>query len=130
MKLIIGGAFQGKLEYAVKLTGCAKEDFLDGAACELQDVFEAKGIYHFQEYIRRCLELEEDCSELAGRLAEQNPDLVIISEELGYGIVPYEPFDRKYRETTGRVCTSLAALSSQVVRVVCGIGMVLKNDKN
>ncbi|MCC8106707.1 MAG: bifunctional adenosylcobinamide kinase/adenosylcobinamide-phosphate guanylyltransferase, partial [Clostridiales bacterium] len=56
----------------------------------------------------------------------KNPDLIIVSTELGYGIVPMEPNDRLWRETVGRVCTSLASKSDEVVRVVCGLGTWLK----
>ena len=38
-----------------------------------------------------------------------------------------EGVERQYREAVGRVCTELAGKSSRVTRVVCGIGMVLKN---
>ena len=31
-------------------------------------------------------------------LFRKNPDLVIVSTELGYGIVPIDAFDRLYRE--------------------------------
>ena len=51
----------------------------------------------------------------------------LVSEEVGYGIVPADAFERQYREAVGRVCTELAGKSSRVTRVVCGIGMVLKN---
>ena len=37
-----------------------------------------------------------------------------------------EAFDRTYRETTGRICTKIAAESQMVIRVVCGMGMVIK----
>ena len=60
-------------------------------------------------------------------LLEKNPNVVLVSEEVGYGIVPADAFERRYRETVGRICTELAAGSSKVTRVVCGIGMVLKN---
>ena len=54
--------------------------------------------------------------------------MVLVSEEVGYGIVPADAFERQYREAVGRVCTELVGKSSKVTRVVCGIGMVLKND--
>ena len=65
---------------------------------------------------------------LAGELLEKNPDICILTNEVGYGVVPMEAFDRKYREAVGRVCTKLAAYSHKVTRVVCGIGTVIKDD--
>ena len=32
---------------------------------------------------------------------QKNPDIVLVSNELGYGVVPIDAFDRNYRETTG-----------------------------
>ena len=66
-------------------------------------------------------------TEAMQELLEKNPNVVLVSEEVGYGIVPADAFERRYRETVGRICTELAAGSSKVTRVVCGIGMVLKN---
>ena len=128
MKMIIGGAYQGKLGYAVKLTGYKKEDFVDGACCGLNEIYQAKGIVNFHEYVRRYLETSEDRSGLAEHLAEKNPELVIVSNELGYGVVPCEPTDRRWREAVGRICTELAKNAAQVIRVVCGIGMILKDE--
>ena len=64
----------------------------------------------------------EDVSQLAQVLLERNPELLIVSNEVGYGVVPVEAFDRKYREAVGRICTRLAAGARRVHRVVCGVG--------
>ena len=50
------------------------------------------------------------------------------ANELGYGVVPIDKFDREYRETTGRVCTRLAKKSKSVVRIICGMECVLKDE--
>lgn len=128
MMLIIGGAYQGKLEYALELTGYKKEEFLDGKTCELETIFQAKGIYGFHEYVKRYLEYSEDLNHLAEELWKRNPELVVITNELGYGVVPCDAADRRWREATGRICTKLAKKARMVTRVVCGIGMVLKNE--
>ena len=62
-----------------------------------------------------------------GEIPEGNPDIVVVSQEVGYGVVPMDAFDRKYREAVGRVCTGLASKSKKVTRVVCGIGTVIKD---
>ena len=66
-------------------------------------------------------------SHLEEELLRVNPDIVLISNELGYGVVPVDAFDRKYREAVGRICTKMAAAAKRVVRVTCGIGTVIKN---
>lgn len=52
-----------------------------------------------------------------------------MTQEIGYGLVPVDAFDRRYRELeAGRICTVLAANSDQVDRVVCGIGVTIKGE--
>ena len=63
MILIVGGAFQGKLDYACRLTGYKKEDFLDGGTCLEEAAFGAKGIRHFHEYIKNRMKGESACRE-------------------------------------------------------------------
>ena len=78
-----------------------REDFTDGTSCAFSDIYHAKVLFHFHEYIRRMLEQEMSVKDLAEQLWMKNPDLVLISNELGYGVVPMDVFDRNYRETTG-----------------------------
>ena len=126
MEMIIGGAYQGKADYA-------KAQFPDvdwkfGGEITEEELLMAAGVLGFQEYIRKALKAGEDLTGLAEKLAQQDPDVILVSEEVGYGIVPADAFERQYREAVGRVCTALAAKSSRVTRVVCGIGTVLKDD--
>ena len=62
-------------------------------------------------------------------LLQKNPEICIVTNELGYGVVPIEPFDREWREKTGRICAELAAKADSGTRVVCGIGILLKGEK-
>ena len=126
MEMIIGGAYQGKAAYA-------KAQFPDvdwkfGGEITEEELLKAAGVLGFQEYIRTALKAGEDLTGLAEKLAQQDPDVILVSEEVGYGIVPADAFERQYREAVGRVCTALAAKSRRVTRVVCGIGTVLKDD--
>ena len=126
MEMIIGGVYQGKTVYA-------KEEYpllnwADGDKVTEEELMRAQGVTDFQKYIRRELEKERDVSELAEQIIQKNPDVILVSQEVGYGVVPVDAFDRKYREAVGRVCTKLAAYSHRVTRVVCGIGTVIKDD--
>ena len=38
MLLIIGGAYQGKLDFALELTKYKEKDFADGASCPLEEI--------------------------------------------------------------------------------------------
>ncbi len=124
MKMIIGGAFQGKSAYARNTY--SDITWIDGENCELQEIFNCQGILHFHIYIKRMLEAGEDVTEFPDKLISKNPDIIIVTDEIGYGVVPMEKDLRIYREQTGRICTKLAAFADQVTRIVCGIPVVIK----
>ena len=124
MRMIIGGAFQGKMEYAQKEYPGIR--WVDGAACSEEELLQCEGVYHFHLYIRKSMEKYEEMRLFADRIIRENPQIVIITDEIGYGLVPIDAFERRYREETGRICTRLAAFSERVDRVVCGIGLPIK----
>lgn len=125
MKMIIGGAFQGKTLLTKKIY--PDIDWVNGADADWEMIASAQGILCFHEFIRKEMKNGNDVSELAERLIQVNPQVLLVSDEVGYGVVPIDAFDRAYREAVGRVCTKLAAYSTQVMRVVCGIGTVIKD---
>lgn len=127
MILIVGGAFQGKKKYAMQTLGLSEEDFTDGSTCKPEEIFAAKAVSHFQEYIRRCMQQGQEVSSLAEELGKRNPDAVILANEMGSGVVPADAFDRAYREAVGRTCCELAKQAKEVHRVICGIGMVIRH---
>ncbi len=129
MKLIIGGAFQGKQAYARNIFPMEEEQIIDGADCGREAIFTAGMVLHFHEYIRRFLEEEAFLQELPEALRKRNPKVVLVINELGCGVVPMDAFDRKYRERAGRVCCALAREAQEVHRVLCGIGTVIKEGK-
>ena len=125
MELIIGGAFQGKRKYGEQhYPGLT---WLPAGEASENQLMQAEGITDLQDYIRRQIEAEKDVSDLGDKLIQNNPEAVITVQEVGYGVVPVDKTDRIYREAVGRICTRLAAHSQRVVRVVCGIGTVIKN---
>lgn len=126
MKLVIGGSFQGKKSYALETFNIEEAVLADGAACERDAVFTAGMLFHFQDYVRRFLAEEEFLQALPKELLRRNPEIILVTNELGYGVVPVDAFDRKYREAHGRLCCALAKEAEQVHRVVCGIGTVIK----
>lgn len=77
--------------------------------------------------VRRWMEDGRETEELTGLLMNRRKGLVVlISDEIGYGLVPVDAFERKYREAHGRLMTDLAAQAQRVDRVVCGIGTRLR----
>ncbi|MBD7912990.1 MULTISPECIES: bifunctional adenosylcobinamide kinase/adenosylcobinamide-phosphate guanylyltransferase [Clostridium] len=133
MIFIIGGEFQGKLQYTLDLTGFDESNVADGLKDKIEDFFEKPIIYNFHLLIRRLLEEKKDIEsikDIVRNIIKENPEVVIISNEIGYGIVPIEKFHREYREATGRICCEVAKNAKEVHRVVCGIGNIIKEDEN
>ncbi len=126
MEMIIGGAYQGKTDYAKK--EFPRLNWKEGGSLTEEELMQAEGVLNFQEYIRKELQAEKEISELAEKIIQKNPKVVLVSQEVGYGVVPIDAFERAYREAVGRICTKLAAYSTKVTRVACGIGMVIKHD--
>ena len=81
--MIIGGAYQGKAAYA-------KAQFPDvdwkfGGEITEEELLKAAGVLGFQEYIRKALKAGEDLTGLAEKLAQQDPDVILVSEEVATG---------------------------------------------
>lgn len=128
MKMVIGGAFQGKSAFAQR--EFPEIDWVSGEEICLEELMQAQGVLGFHLFIRKELKAGRDVSGLAERMIRENPEVILVSDEIGYGVVPIDAFDRAYREAVGRVCTRLAEFSDRVVRVVCGIGTVIKEKKD
>ncbi len=126
MKLIIGGAFQGKLAYASAAAEIAPEEFADGAVCGFEVLDTCRGMNHFHEYVRRYLAEGRSVEELPERIVQKNPEVVLVANELGCGIVPMDPFERQFREAFGRLCCRLTQEAKEVHRVICGLGTVIR----
>lgn len=54
--------------------------------------------------------------------------LVVVSNEVGQGVVPDTALGRQFREAQGRLNIELAALAETVVHVVAGLPRALKGD--
>ena len=90
-------------------------------------------IYNFNNLIKELLVVyddEEKVKEKIKKMIKENRKAVIISNEIGYGIVPIDKFERRYRELTGRICCEVAKESKEVHRVICGIGTIIKGEEN
>lgn len=126
MDFIIGGCFQGKREYVKKKYGFTESDFIDAKDIKNNDMQGKRCLVGFHRFIRTLLLEGADIEKNVTLLLEKNDIRVIISDEIGYGIVPIDAFEREYRELVGRQCCILAQKAERVVRVVSGIAAAIK----
>jgi adenosyl cobinamide kinase/adenosyl cobinamide phosphate guanylyltransferase len=127
MRLIIGGYAQCKLTYVINKYNIEKEKIWDS---ELpKDTEELNGtivINHLNNWIKSQIKNNGNPEDKITNFINNYPDCIIISDEIGNGIVPIDKFEREYRERTGRIQIELARKATEVERVICGIGQKIK----
>lgn len=107
MIFITGPLYSGKKEYACFLLNCGGEEL------------ERRALWDVQDRAAGC----DDLDALAEELAQYE---VVIATEVGGGVVPIDAGERAAREAAGRLSCLLAQKAERVVRVFCGLPMVLK----
>jgi adenosylcobinamide kinase/adenosylcobinamide-phosphate guanylyltransferase len=71
-------------------------------------------------------DLDRDCDELAAALRRLPGTAVLVSNEVGSGIVPDNDLARRFRDAQGRLNQRIAAIADRVVLVVAGVPLVVK----
>ena len=130
MILVFGGAYQGKLEYALDKFDMTAEDVYRCSRDGEMDLSKTV-IYGLEEFVYWCTENGAEAKEvLAGRFTsdELQPyaDKIFIANDVSQGLVPMDATDRAFREMMGRTLLYLAKEADEVHRVFCGIGQRLK----
>lgn len=110
MILIIGGSYQGKTAYA-------RANFP-----------EYRYLNQIHLFVKKRLDEGKKPDAIMAEILDiiKEGEWAIISDEIGNGVVPLEPEDRRWREITGSILTALAKEATEVHRVVCGIGQRIK----
>jgi adenosylcobinamide kinase / adenosylcobinamide-phosphate guanylyltransferase len=65
---------------------------------------------------------------LLDALHEAQAPVILVSNEVGMGLVPETPLGRQFRDAQGRLNQAVAARSTRVVFVVAGLPMILKGS--
>ena len=127
MKLVIGGTAQGKLEYVLLKHDVQKNMVWDGVLPNDRKLNKnIVVINHFHQWVKSRM-VSGGCPEdEIMSFLDCNEDCIIICDEIGNGIVPIDPFEREYRERTGRILVQLAMRAEEVERIICGIGQKIK----
>ncbi len=70
--------------------------------------------------------VQKEIEELIARMREQNQDWLIVSNEVGLGLVPPYQMGRVYRDAIGWANQRLAREADKVIFMVAGIPMAIK----
>ena len=119
MRFVVGGRASGKSEYVKNKYGAAEIPDAD-----FNNIMTARAVKNFHLFMRE--NMNENIRALVDEICEKNHDIIIISDEIGCGVVPSDDFEREWRERAGRANCYIADRADEVVRVVCGIGTVIK----
>lgn len=74
-----------------------------------------------------CTELRSACLDLAAALEKTAAPTILVSNEVGWGIVPDNPLAREFRDWAGWLHQRLAAVADLVVLLVAGLPLTLKS---
>ncbi|RDY33130.1 bifunctional adenosylcobinamide kinase/adenosylcobinamide-phosphate guanylyltransferase [Lachnotalea glycerini] len=130
MIFVTGGAFQGKTEFVKEHFNIQEQEIVDGCLCEYHKIYHARVINHFEGLLLRLLKENKSVSKVIEDLLWENKNAIIISTEIGCGLVPVDTFEREYRETVGRSCCQIVKNANQVYRVHCGIATKIYDSGN
>ncbi len=125
MDLIIGGAYQGKTEYARKKYGLDDSDIY---SCSKYSGIEfgAKCINKIEEFTLWCVKNGCDAVDIFRRHLCEWKGSVLICNDIFCGVVPLGADMRQWREMTGRLCNYLSENADNVIRIFCGLEQKLK----
>ena len=112
--LIIGGAYQGKEDWAREEFSLLDEDIFVCDSDSMPD-FSKKCLTHYENYVAYCLKQN------LSPQTDFSDSTVIICDDIFCGVVPIDAFQRKWREETGLTLQKIAAQKNVILwRVFCG----------
>ena len=122
--LIVGGACQGKREYAQKAFGLNEREILpwneewEAASC----------IADLHLRVRACLEKGLTQQEVLEKLLPFCQGKIVLCDDIFCGVVPLDALERQWREVTGRLLCRLAQEADSVIRMQCGLPQAIKGE--
>lgn len=125
MDFIIGGAYQGKREYAKSRYGLVESEIFTCREDGKID-FSARCIDRLEEYALWCVRSGVDPAERFRAHEEEWSESVLICMDIFCGVVPLGAENRAWREATGRLCAYLSEKAGSVTRMFCGLAQKLK----
>ena len=124
MVLIIGGAWQGKLDFAKQTYDLRPEDVFACGGDEID--FSRRCIDRLEEFVLSCVRSGKDPVAYFEDRRESWRGSIVICRDIFCGVVPMDAEQRLWRSETGRLCQYLARRAERVSRIFCGLEQRLK----
>ena len=125
MILIIGGSYQGKLEFAKSRFGLDDSDiFLCTEKTDALD-FGKRCLAYVDRYALNRVRAGAEPAD-AFKANAPRKDAIVISTDISSGVVPIDPVTRAWREACGRMNNAIAREADEVWRLFCGIPQQIK----
>lgn len=124
MVLIIGGAWQGKLDWARETFALTDDDVFTCTGAGID--FSRRCVVHLEEFTLACVDAGVDPVTYFEERADRLADSVLICSDVSCGVVPISVRLRLWRNETGRLCQYLAKRADRVSRIFCGLEQRLK----
>lgn len=99
MILIIGGAYQGKLDYAKAAFGLTDDDVF---TCTGAVDFSRRCVYGLEEFVLARIWAGESAVSYFEETKEQWQECILICQDMSGGVVPVSREERAWRQETGR----------------------------
>ncbi len=77
-------------------------------------------LYHYNADAKKYI---AEFTEVVGNMSS---DIVIVTNEVGWSVIPENELARKYIEILGKANSKLASIADEVYVVICGIGVKIK----
>ena len=132
MRLIFGGAYQGKLDYAREVYDLKDEDvfFCSAGDEDLPPVpyidFSGKAAYGLEEFVLGCVRCGTEARDYLEAHRSEWKDMIFICTDISSGVVPLERELRAWREMVGRTLMYLGKEAEEVTRIFCGLPQKIK----
>ena len=126
MILIIGGSYQGKLDFARQRFGLTEDEIqlCDETTQSLN--FSRRCIAYIDRFALNRVRAGCEPADALGSDRSRYQDVVFIANDISGGVVPMDPTLRAWREACGRMNLKLAKASDEVWRLFCGIPQRVK----
>ncbi|MFA4983952.1 MAG: bifunctional adenosylcobinamide kinase/adenosylcobinamide-phosphate guanylyltransferase [Candidatus Omnitrophota bacterium] len=74
-------------------------------------------------------EIKKEVAEITAAVKNGKSDVIIVSNEVGCGLVPESKLGRRFRDIAGSVNQIVASRADEVIYMISGLPLILKREK-